>query len=100
MSSHSDVGSRQDAKGGSVRGGSRRPQVRPGCPAHVPRPAASAWPLAEADVPAIPLSPMSSRSPADDGRFMDLALAEADRAAVVGEVPVGAVVVLDGRVLA
>lgn len=32
--------------------------------------------------------------------FMDLALAEADRAAEEGEVPVGAVVVLDGVVIA
>ena len=37
---------------------------------------------------------------ADDTGFMDLALGEADRAAAAGEVPVGAVVVLDGRVLA
>ena len=37
---------------------------------------------------------------ADDERFMDLALEEADRAAAAGEVPVGAVVVLDGRVIA
>jgi tRNA(Arg) A34 adenosine deaminase TadA len=36
----------------------------------------------------------------DDTGFMDLALGEADRAAAAGEVPVGAVVVLDGRVLA
>ncbi len=35
-----------------------------------------------------------------DAGFMDLALGEADRAAAAGEVPVGAVVVLDGRVLA
>jgi tRNA(adenine34) deaminase len=35
-----------------------------------------------------------------DGSFMGLALEEADRAAAAGEVPVGAVVVLDGRVLA
>src|SRR5512144_805716 len=33
----------------------------------------------------------------DDARFMDLALDEADRAAATGEVPVGAVIVLDGR---
>jgi tRNA(adenine34) deaminase len=31
--------------------------------------------------------------------FMDLALAEARKAAVAGEVPVGAVVVMDGRVI-
>ena len=37
---------------------------------------------------------------ADDTGFMDLALGEADRAAAAGEVPVGAVVVRDGRVLA
>ncbi|MDI9571282.1 MAG: tRNA adenosine(34) deaminase TadA [Pseudomonadota bacterium] len=36
----------------------------------------------------------------DDALFMDLALAEAAQAAVAGEVPVGAVVVLDGRVIA
>ena len=36
---------------------------------------------------------------ADDG-FMGLALEEADRAATAGEVPVGALVVLDGRVVA
>jgi len=34
-----------------------------------------------------------------DERFMDLALAEARRAAAEGEVPVGAVVVLDGAVI-
>ncbi|HSB56065.1 MAG TPA: tRNA adenosine(34) deaminase TadA [Gemmatimonadales bacterium] len=37
---------------------------------------------------------------ADDTRFMDMALDEADRAAAAGEVPVGAVIVLDGRVIA
>src|SRR5690349_24137853 len=37
---------------------------------------------------------------ADDTGFTDLALGEADRAAAAGEVPVGAVVVRDGRVLA
>ena len=36
---------------------------------------------------------------ADDGDFMGLALDEARRAAAEGEVPVGAVVVLDGRVI-
>lgn len=36
----------------------------------------------------------------DDDRFMGLALAEARRADAAGEVPVGAVVVLDGRVIA
>ena len=36
---------------------------------------------------------------ADDGAFMGLALDEARRAAVAGEVPVGAVVVLNGWVL-
>ena len=35
----------------------------------------------------------------DDVAFMDLALDEARRAAVAGEVPIGAVVVLDGRVI-
>jgi len=39
------------------------------------------------------------RAAADD-RFMGLALEEADRAATAGEVPIGAVVVLDGRVVA
>ncbi|HUM14342.1 MAG TPA: tRNA adenosine(34) deaminase TadA [Candidatus Nitrosotalea sp.] len=39
-------------------------------------------------------------SQADDDRFMALALEEAREAAVAGEVAVGAVVVLDGRVLA
>jgi tRNA(adenine34) deaminase len=43
---------------------------------------------------------MTAEQAADDGRFMDAALTEADRAAAAGEVPVGAVVVLDGRVLA
>jgi len=35
----------------------------------------------------------------DDERWMDLARAEAERAAAAGEVPVGAVVVLEGRVI-
>jgi tRNA(adenine34) deaminase len=35
----------------------------------------------------------------DDARWMDEALAEADRAAAAGEVPVGAVVVLGDRVI-
>ena len=35
----------------------------------------------------------------DDERWMDLARAEGERAAASGEVPVGAVVVLDGRLL-
>lgn len=43
---------------------------------------------------------MTAEQAADDGRFMDVALTEADLAAAAGEVPVGAVVVLDGRVLA
>jgi len=43
---------------------------------------------------------MTAEQAADDARFMDLALEEADRAATAGEVPVGAVVVLDGRVIA
>jgi tRNA(adenine34) deaminase len=38
-------------------------------------------------------------SPADDERWMRVALDEAMRAAEEGEVPVGAVVVLDGRVV-
>ena len=42
----------------------------------------------------------SSEGPSDDARFMGLALDEADRAAAAGEVPVGAVIVLDGRVIA
>jgi tRNA(adenine34) deaminase len=42
----------------------------------------------------------ASGSPADDERFMSLALAEADKAAALGEVPVGALVVRDGTVLA
>lgn len=36
---------------------------------------------------------------ADDLRFMDLALAEAEQAAAAGEVPVGAVIVQEGRVI-
>jgi tRNA(adenine34) deaminase len=43
--------------------------------------------------------PSSSRAEAADARFMDEALALARLAAAAGEVPVGAVVVLDGRVL-
>ncbi len=38
-------------------------------------------------------------SEGEDAAFMALALAEARRAAAAGEVPVGAVVVLDGRVI-
>src|SRR5262245_57226761 len=37
---------------------------------------------------------------ADDDRWMDLALAEAGAAAAAGDVPVGAVIVRDGEVLA
>ena len=44
-----------------------------------------------------PLSPREARSV--DERFMTEALEEARRAAAVGEVPVGAVVVLDGQVV-
>ncbi|HEY6419026.1 MAG TPA: tRNA adenosine(34) deaminase TadA [Candidatus Binataceae bacterium] len=36
---------------------------------------------------------------AEDARFMERALAEARRAAVAGEVPVGAIAVLEGRVV-
>ena len=36
----------------------------------------------------------------EDARYVDLALVEARRAADAGEVPIGAVVVLDGRVIA
>lgn len=39
-------------------------------------------------------------APADDERFMRLALGEADLAAAEGEVPIGAVVVCEGRVVA
>ncbi|HQG33534.1 MAG TPA: tRNA adenosine(34) deaminase TadA [Syntrophales bacterium] len=39
-------------------------------------------------------------SPATDAAFMDLALAEAARAAAAGEVPVGAVIVRDEQVIA
>jgi tRNA(adenine34) deaminase len=38
-------------------------------------------------------------STADDTRFMGLALEEARRAAAAGEVPVGAIAVLDGRMV-
>ncbi|HTK42776.1 MAG TPA: nucleoside deaminase, partial [Gemmatimonadales bacterium] len=36
----------------------------------------------------------------EDARYVDLALVEARRAADAGEVPIGAVVVLDGMVIA
>jgi len=42
---------------------------------------------------------MASRGVMDDAAFMGLALEEAQRAGAQGEVPVGAVVVLDGRVI-
>ena len=42
---------------------------------------------------------MRPPSDEDDAAFMELALAEARRASAAGEVPVGAVVVLDGRVI-
>lgn len=42
---------------------------------------------------------MASRSETDDAAFMGLALDEARRAGALGEVPIGAVVVLDGRVI-
>ncbi len=38
--------------------------------------------------------------PMDDAHWMGLALEEAARAAQAGEVPIGAIVVLDGRLLA
>lgn len=43
---------------------------------------------------------MTPGATAEDERFMGLALEEADRAAAAGEVPVGALVVLEGRVIA
>jgi len=43
---------------------------------------------------------MTPGATAEDERFMGLALEEADRAATAGEVPVGAVVVFDGRAVA
>jgi tRNA(Arg) A34 adenosine deaminase TadA len=42
---------------------------------------------------------MAPTTAGEDASFMALALAEAERAAAAGEVPVGAVVVLDGRVI-
>jgi tRNA(adenine34) deaminase len=45
-------------------------------------------------------SPMDESQDAADIRFMREALAEADRAAALGEVPVGAVAVHGGRVIA
>ena len=39
-------------------------------------------------------------SAAEDQRFMRAALAEAERAAAEGEVPIGAVAVRDGRIIA
>lgn len=60
-------------------------------------------PAARAGRRGAPLSaPGSSRGadPGDDERFMALALAEAEAAAARGDVPVGAVVVVEGRVVA
>jgi tRNA(adenine34) deaminase len=42
---------------------------------------------------------MDDMVPTEDQRFMDLALAQAEAAAAMGEVPVGAVVVLKGEVI-
>mgnify|MGYP001593191302 FL=1 len=42
---------------------------------------------------------MSPASPSDDERFIEAALAEAQAAADEGEVPVGAVVVWEGRII-
>ena len=42
---------------------------------------------------------MIDRRREDDERFMRAALAEADRAAALGEVPIGAVVTRDGRIV-
>jgi tRNA(adenine34) deaminase len=44
--------------------------------------------------------PMEAPPPADAQRFMQRALAAAAQAAAIGEVPVGAVVVVDGEVVA
>jgi tRNA(adenine34) deaminase len=44
--------------------------------------------------------PLGIDAAPDDDRFMQLALDEARRAAASGEVPVGALIVLDGRVVA
>jgi tRNA(Arg) A34 adenosine deaminase TadA len=44
--------------------------------------------------------PLGTDAAPDDDRFMQLALDEASRAAASGEVPVGALIVLDGRVVA
>ncbi len=43
---------------------------------------------------------MTSLTPADDNRYMKMALDEATRAYEDGEVPVGAIVVCKGRVIA
>lgn len=48
----------------------------------------------------VPERPLRPDAGLDDDRFMQLALDEAERAAASGEVPVGAVIVLDGRVIA
>jgi tRNA(adenine34) deaminase len=48
----------------------------------------------------VPERPLRTDAAPDDDRFMGLALDEARRAATAGEVPVGALVVLDGRVVA
>lgn len=44
--------------------------------------------------------PSLDADPSADERFMDAALAEARKAAEIGEVPVGAVVVRDGEIIA
>ena len=49
---------------------------------------------------AVPERGATGAPPEDDAFFMDLALAEAAAAAAAGEVPVGAVIVLAGRVIA
>ncbi|MET3576816.1 tRNA adenosine(34) deaminase TadA [Bhargavaea ullalensis] len=41
-----------------------------------------------------------SGEPAEDRRFMELAIQEAKKAEALGEVPIGAVIVKDGRVIA
>jgi len=46
-----------------------------------------------------PGAPSPEAAAGDDGAFMEVALEEARRAGAAGEVPVGAVVVLDGRVV-
>ena len=72
-------------------------------PAGGPKAAGALQPAAGPQLPAQPAGGSHAAADpqrADDERFMELAIAQAQAAAQMGEVPIGAVVVCDGQVVA